>query len=271
MSTGGQLAAGDGEVKAGKQLLFAEAFRKFLHHEDLVALKFALAELDGELLLLGGLLGVRQLFDALFHGKGALMQLVVAHERPEMHLLRSAGELLYLGLILFIFAHLLLEAALSFLKIEAVAAGVELRLAVNDLDTALRDAVDEPAVVAYREHGALEMQQVILEPLGSVQVKVVRRLVEKENVSVLKDEPREVDAGLFAAGEGVERLFAHGGGDVKTVCDAVSSCVHIVAAEAAEIVTQAVVLLQKRGGLVVLHEKPQLVEPVAYLVQTLVR
>ena len=199
------------------------------------------------------------------------MQLVVAHERPEMHLLRSAGELLYLGLILFIFAHLLLEAALALLKIEAVTAGVELRLAVNDLDAALRDAVDEPAVVAYREHGALEMQQVILEPLGSVQVKVVRRLVEKENVSVLKDEPREVDAGLFAAGEGVERLFAHGGGDVKTVCDAVSSCVHIVAAEAAEIVTQAVVLLQKRGGLVVLHEKPQLVEPVAYLVQTLVR
>ena len=39
----------------------------------------------------------------------------------------------------------------------------------------------------------------------------------------------------------------------------------------AEIVAQAVVLLQKRGGLVVLHEKPQLVEPVAYLVQTLVR
>ena len=170
-----------------------------------------------------------------------------------MHLLRGAGELLYLGLILLVFAHLLLEAALALLKIEAVTAGVELRLTVDDLDAALCDAVDEPAVVAYREDSALEMQQVVLKPLGSAQVEVVRRLVEKENIRVLKDEPREIDAGLFTAGEGVERLLTHGGGNIETVCDAVSRGVDIVAAEAAKIVAQAVVLLQKRWRLVVLH------------------
>ena len=71
---------------------------------------------------------------------------------------------------------------------------------------------------------------------------MVRRLVEKENIRVLKDEPREIDAGLFTAGEGVERLLTHGGGNIETVCDAVSRGVHIVAAEAAKIVAQAVVL-----------------------------
>ena len=48
------------------------------------------------------------------------MELVVAHEGPEMHLLGGPGELLYLGLVLLVFLQLLLKAALPLLDVKAV-------------------------------------------------------------------------------------------------------------------------------------------------------
>ena len=49
--------------------------------------------------------------------------------------------LLYLCLILLVFLQLLLKAALPLLNVKAVVAGVKLRLAVDDFDRALDDAV----------------------------------------------------------------------------------------------------------------------------------
>ena len=169
------------------------------------------------------------------------MQLVVAHERPEVHLLRCTGELLNLCLILFVFFQLFLKAALPFLGVEAVIAAVKLRLPVAYLNAALGNFVEKPAVVAYRQDCTLEVQQVVLKPLGCVQVEVVGRLVQKENVRVLKDEAGKVHAGLFAAGETVEALREHCGSDVQTVCHAAAVGIHVVAAETAKVVLKSVV------------------------------
>ncbi len=129
------------------------------------------------------------------------MQLVRAHEGPQMHLLRRAGELLYLGLISLVFFQLLLEAALPLLHIEAVVAAVKLCAPLVYFYRALHDLVQKPPVVAYHQHRALEVQQVILKPFGRVQVKVVRRLVQQEYVRVLQYQPREVHARFLAAGQ----------------------------------------------------------------------
>ena len=77
------------------------------------------------------------------------MQLIVAHERPQMHLLGSAGELLYLGLILFIFPELFLKALLPLDNIKAVSAAVKLGLALAYLNAALSCLVYKIAVMAY--------------------------------------------------------------------------------------------------------------------------
>ena len=195
------------------------------------------------------------------------MELVVAHERPEVHLLRRAGELLYLGLILFVFFQLFLEAVLPLLNVEAVVSAVELRLALTYLDTALDHSVEKEAVVADGQHRPLKAQEIILEPFRRVQVEMVGRLVEQEDVRIFEYEAGEIDAGLFPAGEAVKGLLAHGGRDVEAVCDAVHVGLHVVAAEPPEVVLKSVVLREKGGGLVMLHFPRKLVDTRAYAVQ----
>ena len=199
------------------------------------------------------------------------MQLVRAHECPQVHLLRRAGELFDFRLILFVFFQLFLKAALPLLHVEAVIPAVKLRLAVGYFYRALHNAVKEPSVVAYHEHRAAEMQKILLQPLRRVQVEMVRRLVEQQYVRVLKDEPREVDARFLPAGERGERLGAHRGGNVQPVCDAIAVNIHVVPAEAAEVLAQAVVFRQQRAGIVVLHRARQVVNAAGYVVKPPVR
>ena len=111
------------------------------------------------------------------------------------------------------------------------------------------------------------MQQVRLEPLGRAQIEVVGRLVEQEDIRVLQDEPREVHARFFPAGERVKRLHAHLGRDVQTVGDAVALVLHVVSAEAAEVFRQAVVFGQQRGGIVGRHARGQLVHARLHVIE----
>ena len=256
---GDALPAGDGQVKIGEELLFAVALGDAVHDKHLVTLEAALLELDGELLLLGRALGMAELFDALFHRESALVELVIAHEGPEMHLRRGALKLLYLCLILLVFLQLLLKAALPLLNVKAVVAGVKLRLAVDDFDRALDDAVKKIPVMADGEHRTLEAQKIVLQPLRRVQVEVVRRLIQQENVSVLKDKAREVHTGLFPAGERIKGLGEHCRGNIQTVCDAAALNVHLVPAEAGIVSLKLVILLQQLCRLVVFHLRFKLV------------
>ena len=199
------------------------------------------------------------------------MQLVVAHEGPEVQLFRRALQLLDLGPVLFILLELFLKAALPLENKKAVVAAVKFGPAVHDLDAALRDDVEEIAVVADRKHRALEVQDIILQPFGGVQVKVVGRLVEQQDVRILEDQPREVHARSLAARERVEGLLPHGGRDVETARDAAALGVHLPAAETAELLRERVVLPQQGGGGVVLHLPGELVEPRGDLIQAALR
>ena len=189
------------------------------------------------------------------------MQLVVAHEGPQVHLLGRALQLLDFRLVLFVLLLLLLKAALPLLQEEGVVPAVELGFAVHDLDAALRDHVQEVAVVADGEHRALEVQQVVLQPLHRVQVQVVGGLVQQEDLGVLQDQPGEVEAGLFPAGKALKVLGAHLGADLEAVCHAVHGHVGLVTAQALKVGGEPVVLPEQRG--VGFHFRGELLHPLA--------
>ena len=118
------------------------------------------------------------------------MQLVRAHERPQMQIVRRLLQMGDLLLVFLILPAQLLVPALLFLGIERIVAVIKLRLAVDDLNDPLRDLVEKPAVVRYGEHRPLEVEQIVLQPLGGAQVQMVGRLVQQQYVRVFQNEAR---------------------------------------------------------------------------------
>src|SRR6478735_3565625 len=64
-----------------------------------------------------------------------------------------------------------------------------------------RDAVEEPAVVRDDHRTPGELEQRVLERLEGLDVEVVRRLVEEQQVAALLEREREVEAVALTAGE----------------------------------------------------------------------
>src|SRR4029434_3658885 len=64
-----------------------------------------------------------------------------------------------------------------------------------------RDPVQEPAIVADHDGAAGEVEQRLLERAQRVDVEVVRRLVEEEDVAAAAEQLCEVDAVALAARE----------------------------------------------------------------------
>ena len=137
------------------------------------------------------------------------MQLVIAQKCPQMHLLHSAGKLADLGLLLLILLEPLLVAPLRLLHIKAVIAGIKLRFSLVQGNDAVHAAVKEIAVMGDGKHRALEAGHIVLQPLHRVQIQVVRRLVQQEDVRILQDQAAQIDPGLFAAGQSGEFPLAH--------------------------------------------------------------
>ena len=162
------------------------------------------------------------------------MQGVVAHKGPQVHLLRRLLQLLDLGLLLQILLHALLIAALLFNGIKAVVPAVKLRLAVQNFNDAGDGAVQEIAVVGDGDHGAPEGADIVLQPLGGLQVQVVGGLVQQENVRVLQDQAAQVHPGFLPAGQLVKQPLAHIAVDGQAVGDLVDGGVGVIAAQALE-------------------------------------
>ena len=175
------------------------------------------------------------------------MELVVAHEGPQVELVRRLLELGDLGLLLLVLPELFLVAALLLLHIEAVVAGVELGPAVLQLHHPLDHLVQEPAVVGDGEDGALEAAQVVLQPLGGPEVQVVGGLIQQEDVGVLQNEAAQVHPGLLPAGEVGKGPRPHGGGDVQAVADLVQGSLGVVAAPGLKGGGEGVVPLEQGG------------------------
>src|SRR5207249_3371811 len=90
-----------------------------------------------------------------------------------------------------------------------------------DLDHLVRDRVEEELVVARQEDGRVDLPEERLDRLDRVDVHVVRRLVEQEDVLLLRvrEGPRGEDLRLLAAGEGAEPLVEELLADAQVVED----------------------------------------------------
>ncbi len=80
----------------------------------------------------------------------------------------------------------------------------EERLRPAELEHGGRHRLEEPAVVRDEDHGRVERRQLALEPLEALDVEVVRRLVEQQQVGVGREGASEGGAGQLPARERVE-------------------------------------------------------------------
>ena len=99
-------------------------------------------------------------------------------------------------------ARVAVEHALGLLPaVRRVAAGVRGQPAVLEVDDLLGDAVQETPVVRDDEIGPARAREVVLQELDGVEVEMVRRLVEQQDVGVRQDRAGEHRAVLLAARE----------------------------------------------------------------------
>ena len=76
--------------------------------------------------------------------------------------------------------------------------------AALELEHRRRHGLEEPAVVRDEDHGGVDRRQLALEPLEALDVEVVRRLVEQQQVGVARERAAERGARQLAARERLE-------------------------------------------------------------------
>ena len=76
--------------------------------------------------------------------------------------------------------------------------------AALELEHRRRHGLEEPAIVGDEDHGSVDRRQLALEPFEALDVEVVRRLVEQEQIGVARERAAERGARQLAARERLE-------------------------------------------------------------------
>ena len=111
-------------------------------------------------------------------------------------------EVLDFALLVFVGREVLLVAGLFLDEVVVVVAAVAVEMLARDFDHAIADGVEEGAVMGDDEQGAGVIGEVGLEPAEGLEVEVVGRLVEHEEVGLHDEEAGEVGAHDPAAAHG---------------------------------------------------------------------
>ena len=107
-------------------------------------------------------------------------------DTPALHPVQGIAQLLQLGLLLLVLLQLQVKPGLLFIHIERVVAGVELRMAVGDLNDPISYLIDEIAVMGNGQHSTLEIIDIALQPFHAAKIQVVGRLVQQQNVRLFQ-------------------------------------------------------------------------------------
>ena len=139
----------------------------------------------------------------------------------------------------------------------------EERLRAAELEHRGRHGLEEPAVVGDEDHRGVERRQLALEPLEVLDVEVVRRLVEQQQVGIGGEGARERGARQLAARERVERPVEVGVDESEAADDRRRAVAPGPAAGVLEPRLRLAVASQRRVGVVAaghrLLQSPQLV------------
>ena len=193
------------EVEAAIDPHLAVRLRRAFERQDAHARALGLGKADPHRLRLGGQLDALELLQALDHALGAGGRRVpraVAHDE-----VFHVGDL---DLLLLPQLHDALLLRLLLAQIELVVAVIELQAAALQGGDHPADRVDEGAVVRDQEDGAGIRLQIALEPEQGVDVEMVGRLVEQQQVRLAEQEPRQRHAHRPAAAERVHRALEVG-------------------------------------------------------------
>jgi hypothetical protein len=121
---------------------------------------------------------------------------------PGLHALANPGFLLREHLVELARAHLLVRQLLGLaLLVFGVVARVRVEAPAVELDHAMRDAVEEAAVVRDEDHAAGKAGERLLQPFDRLDVEVVGRLVEQQQVGLEDERTSQRHALAHAAGE----------------------------------------------------------------------
>ena len=207
------------------------------------------AEADGALVhrLFQLLHALQRLFAALGGADGLL---------AVEHAVARDDRLLALDLLLLqlVGLHARLEPLLALAHVARVVAVILLDRAHEQLRHAGADVVHEVAVVRDDEDGAAIALQIALQPLGRLQVQVVGRLVEQQQVRTLQEQARQAQARALAAAERIGRLVVLRAGEAQARQHAGDGALPAVAVRLLKGGGQPVVLARepvKRGRVVV--------------------
>ena len=101
--------------------------------------------------------------------------------------------------------------------------------------------------MADDQHRALVLLQRLLQPLGGLKVEVVRRLVQQQQIGLGQQQPRQAQAGLFAAGEHPRGLILAALGEAQTRQHALDAAGPLVAAGGLEAIQQVGIAAAQAG------------------------
>ncbi|CAM2143964.1 conserved protein of unknown function [Pararobbsia alpina] len=145
--------------------------------------------------------------------------------------LEPVDELLQMGDLLRLLGHrgLLQYELLGAHVFElAVVAAVTHELGVVDVHGHLRHPVEELAIVADHDHGALIALEPRFQPNQRVEVQVVGRFVEQQQVGRAHQRARQLQSHAPAAGETVDRLIKLRGAEAQALDQRLGTCGGIV-------------------------------------------
>ena len=196
------LLADDGIVAAAQTGRELQVHRRTIH----------LIDLDGYDLL--------QLFDLLLHLHG-LRGLIAEAFDECLHV----GHLLLLVLV---GTDLLLTAFCPQRHIFVVFHPVVDHLSAGDLQGAVCHIIDKGTVVTDQYHGLSRLCQELLQPLDTLDVEVVRRLVEQQHVRFLQQDLRQLDTHAPASAELMSRTFQIGAQEAQTAQCAFDLCLVVL-------------------------------------------
>ena len=114
------------------------------------------------------------------------------------------------------FLHLL-DQQLARLVPEVVVTGIQLDLAVVDVGDLGTYLVQEVTVMGYYDNGILEINQEIFQPCDRIQIQMVGRLIQQQNVGITEQCLGQQDLHLQAAVQILHERVVELGADAKTV------------------------------------------------------
>ena len=157
-----------------------------------------------------GLRGLLRLFKAHHF----VEHLLAAFRRDDVAFAVPAALLCDIGLLprdllLLILVVLLGDLAVDVARLDAlrVAARVEFCAVMLDLQGLVRDAVEEVTVVRNDHDAFFVGNEIVLEPAEGLDIEVVGRLVEEQNVRLARKLSRKGKARALTARKGIERLM----------------------------------------------------------------